>query len=212
MLIKEKRVQGPADLFRLKEQDLVPLERFAEKSAGNIVKAIASRRRVSLPRMLFALGIPNVGEHVAEVLAGHLGSLDKIASATLEELTEIHEIGPIVAREIVAFFAAAENRKLLADLAAAGVVVETVEVAAAVGQGPWAGKTFVFTGELTRWSREEAEVLVKARGGRASGSVSKRTAYVVAGPGAGSKLDKAQKLGVAVVDEAGFAALLEQAP
>jgi len=195
-------VKDPADLYTLTKEDLLGLERMGEKLADNILSAIQASRRPPLGKFIYALGIRHVGEHNAEVLAEHFGSMERLMSATEEELAAVEDIGPTIAASIVSFFNDEENRRLvqrLLDLGVAPVPPQRRESA-----GPLAGKTFVFTGKLERMSRPEAEALVKRLGAKASGSVSKQTDYVVAGPGAGSKLARAQSLGVRILSEDEF--------
>jgi DNA ligase (NAD+) len=200
-LVTAELVKTPADLYRLRLDDLVPLERMAEKSAQNVIDAIERSKHTTLPRFIYALGIRNVGETVAEVLAEHFDSIEDLMKAGEEELSEIHGVGEVIAREIRAWFSVAANRKVVERLLAAGVGFARAPRAKS---SEFAGKSFVFTGTLTKFTREEAEAEVKKRGGKATSSVSKSTTYVVAGDKAGSKLDKAQKLGVAVIGEDEF--------
>jgi len=172
-----------------------------------VIAAIAAARKRPLAALIYALGIRHVGTRVGEILAAKYGSLDDLAEATEEELTDIHEVGPIVAASIHHFFADPHAREILRKLKKAGVNMKRTKEEAPLSNA-LAGKTFVFTGELTEWSRTEAEGLVRKLGGNASGSVSKLTTYVVAGPGAGDKLAKAKKLGVTVLDEAAFRKLI----
>jgi DNA ligase (NAD+) len=205
-LVARKLVRDAADLYRLKAEDLAELERMGEKSAQNLLAEIEASKKNSLARLIFALGIRFVGERTAELLAEHFGSLDKLAEAGEEELEEVSEVGPKVAASIAEFFSERANRELLKKLKRAGLRL-TEE-----GKKPrgtkLAGKTFVFTGTLAGMTREEAAALVKSQGGKESGSVSKKTDYVVAGSDPGSKLDKAKPLGVAILDEAAFRKLV----
>ena len=208
-LVERGLVRDVAALYDLTVERLIELERLAEKSAQNLIDAIAaSRRGVSLGRLLHALGIPGVGRAVAAELAGHFGSLEALAEATEEVLLEMPGIGPTLATSIHAWFADRHNRELLRRLRARGVAPEAAPAAATAG-GPLAGKTFVVTGALESMSREEAEEAIRARGGRATGSVSKTTDYLVAGasPGA-SKMKAAEKHGTEVIDERALLALL----
>ncbi|NTV51885.1 MAG: NAD-dependent DNA ligase LigA, partial [Candidatus Firestonebacteria bacterium] len=200
-------VKDFGDLYALTAEQLMPLERMAEKSADNLVAAVAASKQRPLGRLIFALGIPQVGEHTGEVLAANFSDLDSLAGASAEALTEIHEVGPVVAQSLYDFFALPETKTVMEKLQAAGVNMRRLpgEVRSA---GPLAGKTFVFTGELAGFTRPQAEARVKALGGRASGSVSAKTDYVVAGAEAGSKLAKARKLGVTVLTEQEFQRLL----
>ena len=198
-------VKDPADLYDLTLDDWAGLDRMAEKSAQNLLDALEASKGQPLRRVLFALGIRNVGQHVADLLASHIGSIDAILSADVAALQEIDEVGPIVARSVVDFFANPANRHVVARLKQAGLRSLTGEAAAATPKGDtFAGRTFVFTGTLERMTRGEAEERVRSLGGRAASSVSKKTDYVVAGPGAGSKRAKAESLGVAVLSEDDF--------
>jgi DNA ligase (NAD+) len=207
-LIAAELVADPADLFFLKKDDLLPLERMGDKLADNILKAIEDRKRTTLSRLIFGFGIRHVGERAASVLSQSLGTLDKLADASADDMDKIHEIGRTTAESIAAFFALDEAREMLRKLETAGVVAVGDE--SAPTSDHFAGKSFVFTGALTQRTREEAEALVRRLGGRASGSVSKQTSYLVAGEAAGSKLAKAQTLGVPVLTEDDFAALLPE--
>jgi DNA ligase (NAD+) len=185
----------------LKKEDLLKLDLFADKRADNLRAQIADSRNRPLERLVFGLGIRQVGEKTAETLA-QLYDLDGLADASQEDLTKISEVGPIVAASIHGFFHSPETRKLLARLKAAGLNFKRSEKK--VTSAKFAGQTFVFTGELKTMTRDEAEEKVKALGGKASGSVSAKTAYVVAGADAGSKLRKATGLGVKVISEEEF--------
>ncbi len=200
-LVTAELVETPSDIYKVTLDDLVNLERMAEKSGRNVIDAIERSKRTTLPRFVYALGIRNVGETVAEVLAEHFDSIDALMDASEEELANIHGVGPVIAREIRAWTSVPANRKLVRDLVKAGI---TFARAAQPSSNELAGKTFVFTGTLTKFSREEAEAEVKKHGGKAASSVSKATSYVVAGDKAGSKLEKAQRLGVEVIDEDAF--------
>ena len=197
-------IKDPAGLYELKLEDWAGLERMAEKSAGNLLDAFEASKQRPLARVLFALGIRNVGAHVSDILASHFGGIDAIMAASVDELQEIDEVGPIVAQSVAEFFANDANRAVVDRLKEAGIKALS-EVAVVAPKGDtFAGKTFVFTGKLEQVTREEAEEKVRSLGGRAASSVSQKTDYVVAGPGAGSKLAKAQSLGVAVISEAEF--------
>ncbi len=200
------------DLYKLGVAKLAALDRMAEKSAQNLVDALDKSKQTTLGRFLYALGIRHVGETTAKDLAKHFGSLDRIMEAGVEQLLEVRDVGPVVAQSIHTFFAQPHNREVAEQLRAAGIHWEEHEGAAAdTAPKPFAGKTFVLTGTLPSLSRDQAKDLIAAAGGKVSGSVSKKTHYVVAGAEAGSKLDKANELGVAVLDEAGLQALLAQA-
>jgi DNA ligase (NAD+) len=179
---------------------------MAEKSAENLVEEIAASKKTSLARLIYALGIRFVGERTGQLLAEHFGSMDKLAEAKIEELMEVGEVGPKVAEGVAEFFSENANRKLIEHLRAAGVNLK--EERKSPKGTKFAGKTFVFTGTLANRSREEAESLVAAQGGKAGSSVSKKTDYVVVGADPGSKYDKAKSLGVPILDEAGFEKLL----
>ncbi len=200
-LVTAELVETPADFYKLTVDDLIPLERMAEKSAQNVIDAIERSKHTTLPRFVYALGIRNVGETVAELLAEHFDSVEALMETSEEEPSNIHGVGDVIAQEIRAWASVAGNRKLVRDLTKAGI---TFARAPRATSNEFAGKTFVFTGTLTKLTREEAEAEVKKRGGKAASSVSKGTTYVVAGEKAGSKLEKAQKLGVEVIDEDTF--------
>ena len=207
-LVEKGLVQSYADLYYLTFEQLKDLERMGEKSAQNLLDAIEKSKRVSLDRFLYALGIRHVGEHIARVLANHFGSLEKIKAATEEDLMQIHEIGPQVARSIVQFFSEQRNLDTLEKLFRGGVQIQEPAAEGEADQR-FEGMTFVFTGALERFTRDEAERLVEERGGRAASSVSRKTTYVVAGPGAGSKLQKARELGIPVLSEQEFLEMLK---
>jgi len=191
-------VKNVADLYRLTKADLMKLERMGEKSADNVLREIADSKQLPLERVIYGLGIRFVGERTAQFLAEHFGSLDAIMDATAEQLEEVNEVGPRIAESIVEFFADEHNRKLVADLKKAGLTFTGQKKEKGT---KLAGKTFVLTGTLARHTRDEAKQMIEDAGGRVSGSVSKKTDYVVAGADAGSKLDKAKELGVTVIGE-----------
>ena len=197
-------VHDPSDLFRLSKDQVKELDGFADRSASNLVDRIAAAVRPELWRFLYALGIPQVGEATAQLLAGEFGGIERVRDATEENLQAVEGVGPSMAHEVHSYFHG-PGAELVTKLLAAGVAPQKAE---AVADGPFTGKTFVFTGTLETMSRPDAEALVRRLGGKAAGSVSAKTDYVVAGPGAGSKLEKAQKLKVAVLDEEQFKALL----
>lgn len=206
-LIAADLAHDVADLYELTAEQLVPLERMGEKSAANLVAAIAESKGRGLSRVLMAIGIRQVGQRAADLLARHFGSLEALAGAGEEELLEVEEVGPIVAREILDFLADPRNRRVLERLERHGVAM--TEAARPAGEGPLAGKTVVVTGRLERFTRAEIQEAILRHGGRPSESVSKRTDYVVAGEEAGSKLEKAKKLGVTVLTELEFLTLIE---
>ncbi|MDZ4103085.1 MAG: NAD-dependent DNA ligase LigA [Hydrogenophaga sp.] len=195
------------DLYRLGLTSLLALDRMAEKSAQNILAALEKSKQTTLPRFLFGLGIRHVGEATAKELARHFGQLDRIMDASVEALSEVSDVGPVVAQSIRTFFDQPHNREVVEQLRACGVTWEEGEPAERAPQ-PLAGKTFVLTGTFPTLKREDAKAMLEAAGAKVAGSVSKKTDYVVAGAEAGSKLDKANELGVAVLDEAGMRALL----
>jgi DNA ligase (NAD+) len=191
-------VKNVADLYKLTKDDLLQLERMGEKSAENVLAEIEASKRLPLERVIYGLGIRFVGERTAQFLAEHFGSLDAVMKASAEELEEVNEVGPRIAESIVEFFADEHNRKLVTDLRKAGLTFTGQKKEKGT---KLAGKTFVLTGTLSRHTRDEAKKMIEDAGGRVSGSVSKKTDYVVAGSDAGSKLDKARELGVSVVGE-----------
>jgi DNA ligase (NAD+) len=197
-------VEDPSDLYRLSKEQVVQLEGFAEKSGQNLIERIADSRRPQLGRFLYSLGIPQVGEATAELLAAEFGTIEKLRKASEEELQRVEGVGPSMAKEVHLYFEG-HGAQLVGKLLAAGVQPQAVE---APGEGPLTGKTFVFTGTLETMSRPDAEALVRRLGGKAASSVSSKTSYVVAGPNAGSKLEKAQKLKLAILDEEQFLALM----
>ena len=205
-LIENDLVKNAADLYTLKVEDISPLERMGKKSAANAVAAIEKSKDNDLWRLIAALGIRQVGDKAAKVLASHFGSMDAIIAATEEELTAIDDVGPITAGFIRSWMDSPQSRDLLARLKEAGVnMVDRTEKVDA----RFAGLTFVLTGALTKFTRDEATEMIELRGGKASGSVSKKTSYVVAGENAGSKLTKAQDLGIPVLTEDEFLQMLQ---
>ncbi len=206
-LVDAGLVKDVADLYDLTREQVAGLERMAEKSADNVIEAVRASRKRPLAALVYALGIRHVGTRVAEILTRRYKTLGSLMKASREELTGIHEVGPIVAASIHAYFRCPQVRRMVARLGDAGVNMKRTKEEAPVSDA-LAGKTFVFTGELEGYTRPEAEGLVRKLGGNASGSVSKKTDYVVAGPNAGSKLKKAQTLGVTILDEAGFKKLV----
>ena len=209
-LVDAKVIRTLPDLYKLGLLALASLDRMAEKSASNLLEALEKSKQTTLPRFLFGLGIRHVGEATAKALARHFGKLDAVMDATEEQLLSVSDVGPIVAKSIRTFFDQPHNREVVEQLRACGVTWEEGEPAA-VARKPLSGKTFVITGTLPRLSRDEAKDLVEAAGGKVAASVSKKTDYVVAGADAGSKLVKAQALGITVIDEAALLALLDAA-
>ncbi|HYW58720.1 MAG TPA: NAD-dependent DNA ligase LigA [Polaromonas sp.] len=207
-LVDANVIRTLPDLYKLGLTSLASLERMADKSANNLLEALEKSKQTTLPRFLFGLGIRHVGEATAKELARHFGKLDAVIAASEAQLLEVSDVGPIVAKSIRTFFDQEHNREVVEQLRACGVTWTEGEPAARAPQ-PFSGKTFVITGTLPTLSRDEAKDLVEAAGGKVAGSVSKKTDYVVAGTEAGSKLTKAQELGVAVIDEAQLLALLD---
>ena len=205
-LIAEGLVKTPADLYFLTKEQLSSLERMGEKSAENALRAIDASRSRGLERLLYALGIRQVGQKAGKTLAAHFRTFDALAAASKEELTAIDDVGAVTADYIRAWLESPQSQHLIGRLREAGVSLEAAEAPAG---DQFKGMTFVLTGALERFTREEATALIEARGGKASGRVSKKTTYVVAGEHAGSKLRKAGELGIPVLTEEAFAALLE---
>ena len=206
-LMNAKLVEDVGDLYKLTKEDLVQLDRMGEKSAENLLAGIAASKQRPLGRVLFALGIRHVGGETADLLAGHFGSVDAIKAASIEDLAAVAGIGPKVAESIYAYFHDDQDLRVIDKLQEAGVKLEGT---AAAREGPLMGSTFVVTGSLTRWTRNEVESLIKSLGGGVGTSVTKKTSYLVAGEGPGSKLAKAEEYQVPVLDEDGFQALLQE--
>ena len=205
-LVDSGLVSTAADLYDLEAEAIAKLDRMGDKSADNAVKAIAKSKENDLWRLIFALGIRQVGEKAAKTLAQHFGTMDALCAASAEELTAINDVGPITAAYLRSWMDNSQSQDLLARLKIAGVNMECKEK---MLDSRFAGMTFVLTGALERFTREEAGEMVEKRGGKAASSVSKKTTYVVAGPGAGSKLRKAQELGIPVLSEEDFLAMLQ---
>ncbi len=191
-------VKNVADTYKLTKADLLSLERFADKSAQNILDEIENSKKLPLERVIYGLGIRMVGERTAQFLAEHFGSMEALADAGVEELQNVNEVGPKIAESIAEFFGNPANRKLVERLGEAGLAFKGKKKERGT---KLAGKTFVLTGTLSKYSRDEAKKMIEDAGGKVTGSVSKKTDYVVAGADAGSKLDKAKELGVSVIDE-----------
>jgi DNA ligase (NAD+) len=192
-------VKDIADIYKLTKKDLLSLERFADKSAQNILDEIENSKKLPLERVIYGLGMRFVGERTAQFLAEHFGSMEALERASTEELQDVNEVGPRIAESIVEFFNLPANRKLVERLRAAGLTLRGQKKERGT---MLAGKTFVLTGTLAKYTRDEAKKMIEDAGGKVTGSVSKKTDYVVAGTDAGSKLDKANQLGVKVIDEA----------
>ena len=206
-LVEANLVHTLADIYKLDLNTLSNLERMANKSAQNILNALESSKKTTLARFIYALGMRNVGEATAKDLAKHFGKLPALMQASTEDLLAVNDIGPVVAESITNFFSEAHNQSVIAELLSSGITWAETE-GKQLATGNLAGKTFVLTGTLPTLSRDNAKELIEAAGGKVSGSVSKKTDYVVAGSEAGSKLDKAQELGITILDEAGLLALL----
>ena len=191
-------VKNVADIYRLTKADLLQLERMGDKSAQNVLKEIEASKKLPLERVIYGLGIRFVGERTAQFLAEHFGSMDALMKAGEEELQQVAEVGPRIAKSIVEFFQEPRNRELVEQLRKAGLTF----IGKRKERGTkLAGKTFVLTGTLSHFTRDEAKKMIEDAGGRVSGSVSKKTDFVVAGEDAGSKLDRARELGVKVIGE-----------
>ncbi|MGA2100873.1 MAG: NAD-dependent DNA ligase LigA [Candidatus Sulfotelmatobacter sp.] len=197
-LIEKGLVKNVADIYDLTKKDLLSLDRFADKSAQNILDQIENSKKLPLERVIYGLGIRMVGERTAQFLAEHFGSMEALASASVEDLQDVNEVGPRIAESLAEFFSNPANKKLVERLGKAGLAFKGQKKERGT---KLAGKTFVLTGTLAHFTRDEAKKMIEDAGGKVTGSVSKKTDYVVAGTDAGSKLDKAKELGVAVIDE-----------
>jgi DNA ligase (NAD+) len=207
-LVDKEIVTTPADFYHLELSALANLDRMAKKSAQNVIDALEKSKSTTLARFIYALGIRHVGESTAKELARHFGNLDALMAANEEQILAVNDIGPVVATMLLQFFSDPLNRTLITQLREAGVHWQDVEV---VQQSlSLSGMTFVITGTLPNLKRDQAAQMIEAAGGKVAGSVSKKTSYVIAGEEAGSKLEKAQELGVTILDEAGLLTLLEQ--
>jgi DNA ligase (NAD+) len=202
-------VKSPADLYKLTVEQFSGLERLGEKSAKNLVDALEKSKKTTLSRFLYGVGIRDVGESTAAALANHFGSIEALQDASEEAIQEVQDVGPVVAAHVYTFFQQPHNREVIQALRDRGVHWPAQKARAAPTEGPLTGKTFVLTGTLESMSRDDAGDRITALGGKVTGSVSKKTSYVVAGAEAGSKLTKAQELGVEILDEAAFLKLLE---
>ena len=207
LLLANSKISDVADLYSLTVEDIEPLERMGKKSAQNLVSAIEASKSVGLARLIYALGIREVGEVAAAALASRFGTLEALLSATVEDIVAIENFGEVTAEYVVNFFTHPQNRALCARLEAAGVL--TVDTSAPVGE-LFASKSFVLTGTLPTMSRDEASALIKQNGGKVVGSVSKKTDFVVAGEAAGSKLTRAQELGIRIISEADLLEMIEK--
>jgi DNA ligase (NAD+) len=207
-LVEKNLVHDVGDLYRLDKHSLQDLERMGPKSAENLVKEIDASRSLEFWRLLFGIGVRHVGERTAQILARHFGSIDRLENASREELEQVHEIGPKLAESLYQFFRQPENRRLIERLRDAGLPMKSGAVEEPQRAQVFAGKTFVLTGTLDTMTREEATALIAERGGRVSSAVSKKTNFVLAGRDSGSKLQKARDLGVHILDEREFVAML----
>ncbi len=208
VLVNREWVKTPADLFRLQFEDLVQLERMGEKSARNLLDSIHKAKQTSFGRFLFALGIRHVGEATARDLALHFRDVNNLMAASVDDLLKVNDVGPVVAESIRQFFNEPANQSVVHELIALGISWPEDQVEETDVNHPFFQKTFVLTGSLSQFSRDEASALILARGGKVVGSVSKKTDFVLAGESAGSKLDKATSLGIAVLDEQTFQGML----
>ena len=207
-LVEIDRIETPADIYRLQQEELAVMERMGEKSAANLIRAIDKSKTTTLTRFLYALGIREVGEATAASLAGHFGAMSRIVSAAEEDLIEVADVGPIVASRIRTFFDEPHNLEVIKSLQKSGVSWPETEPQQSPKDGPLSGKIFVLTGTLSEMTRDEAKALIQENGGKVTGSVSKKTDFLVYGDKAGSKLTKAQTLEVATLTESAFRALL----
>ncbi len=200
-----------SDIYELKNKrkEIVSLDRFGEKSVDNILSAIENSKEKPFEKVLFALGIKQVGERTAKLLAKHFGSIENLSNASVDEIDDIYEIGPSIARSVVDFFKDDKNIKLLNKLKNAGLMLESDNTGTAKTREEFIGKVFVLTGTLIKFTRSQASEIIENFGGRTSGSVSKKTDYLLAGSEAGSKLDKAKKLGVKILTEEEFEKMID---
>jgi len=207
-LVDSETVSTPADVYDLTAETLTGLDRMGEKSAANLIESLERSKQTTLPRFLYALGIREVGEATALALAEHFGKLDALQEASEDEIQAVRDVGPVVAHRVSEFFADSRNRQIIADLRRHGVRWKEGARAAAVGPGPLTGETVVITGTLTAMTRDEARDAARRAGATVTDSVTRKTTLLVVGADAGSKLRKAEELGVRTVDEREFARLL----
>lgn len=206
-MVDKELIRDQADLYTLEKEDLLKMDRMGDKLARNLLDAIDRSRKPSLANLIYALGIRNVGTHLASVLAKHFKSIDNLAAQSVEDLTKVHEVGPVVARSIHTFFRNPKNIEVLEKMKSGGVVFPVEKVTSA--EAPLSGKTFVLTGGLDAFTRDEARKIIEGLGGRVSSSVSRKTDFVVVGKDPGSKYDEARRLGIKTLDEEAFKALLQ---
>jgi DNA ligase (NAD+) len=210
-LVAHKLIERVSDLYRLTEEKLMTLERMGKKSAQNMLAGLEASKNRALANLIFALGIRHVVASGAELLADHFGSIDKLMHASVDEISQIEGIGPTISEAVVEYFSHEESRKLIDELRELGLTLAQQDGAAAE-KAPQTlmGKTFVLTGTLATLERDQAEKMIKAHGGKVTSSVSKKTDYVLAGASPGSKLTKAQELGITIIDEDGLKDLLSK--
>jgi DNA ligase (NAD+) len=208
--VEEDRIQNPADIYRLTKDELAERERMGEKSAENLINAIEASKPTTLARFLYALGIREVGEATAANLASYFGNLAGIVDASLDELEKVPDVGPIVAQRIRDFLDEKHNLEVMQKLQDAGVHWTDTDPMQVAEDGPLSGKTFVITGTLPGMTRDDAKALIQKEGGKVTGSISSKTSYLLAGDKAGSKLAKAQKLEVKIIDLDGLMELLKR--
>jgi DNA ligase (NAD+) len=208
-LVEEERIKSPSDIYRLERKELAERERMGEKSADNLVRAIEASKSTTLSRFLYALGIREVGEATAANVATYFGNLQSIIEADTESLLKVPDVGPVVAQRIRDFLDEQHNLDVIGELAELGVHWQDTDPAQAAEDGPLSDMTFVITGTLPDMTRDEAKALILAKGGKVTGSVSGKTSYLLAGEKAGSKLTKAQELGVDVIDLGGLRNLID---
>ncbi|MDO8659710.1 MAG: helix-hairpin-helix domain-containing protein, partial [Candidatus Parcubacteria bacterium] len=202
-------VQDPSDLFELKEGDIISLERFAEKSAENLMKSISEKKEITLPKFIYALGIRNIGEETAIDLAKNFWSIDKLKKAQLKDFESILNIGPVVAKSVYEWFNNKDNLRLLDKFESAGIKIKTPAFVKASGGEKLKGKIFVLTGGLETMTRDEAREKIRNLGGDVSGSISSKTNYLMAGNEPGSKIKIAEKLGVKIISEEEFLEMIK---
>jgi len=207
-LVDIDRLKTPADIFQLTSEELAQLDRMGEKSARKLIESIEASKSTTLPRILYALGIREVGEATAAGIAAHFGRFENLIAATDEDLQEVADVGPVVASRIKAFFGEAHNLEVITRLQDYGLEWPESDPIETAADGSLAGKTFVITGTLPTMTRDEAKLIIQAAGGKVTGSVSKKTDYLVAGEKAGSKLTKAEHLEISVLDEIALQTLI----
>ncbi|HEX5035163.1 MAG TPA: helix-hairpin-helix domain-containing protein, partial [bacterium] len=207
-LVREKLVIRYGDLYRLTFDQLANLERMGKKSADNLLEGVQASKSRGLARLLNGLAIPHVGQRVAQILAQHFGNMEAMEAATAEQLSEVEGVGPIIAKSVYDYLHSPYGSQTIDDLRAQGIDMQAPKKVRPAGGGKLAGKTIVVTGTLTKYSRDEIKELIELHGGKTSSSVSKKTDFVLAGEEAGSKLTKAQELGVKVIGEEEFEGLV----